>query len=161
MTSVMNIGQAAHASGVSAKMVRYYESIGLISRATRTDAGYRTYTMTDVNALRFIKRARTLGFSIERIKALLELWNDKQRASSDVRRVALAHVAELQAKIEELTSMSAALQELASSCHGDSRPNCPILRDLAGSAASPEPESSVSRGVAYDGQRFHTAVASR
>jgi len=133
----------------------------LISRATRTDAGYRTYTMTDVNALRFIKRARTLGFSIERIKTLLELWNDKQRASSDVRRVALAHVAELQAKIEELTSISEALQELASSCHRDSRPNWSILRDLAGSAASPEPKSSVSRGVAYDGQRFHTAVASR
>ncbi len=116
-------------------MIRYYESIGLISRAARTDAGYRTYTVADVNALRFVKRARTLGFSIDRIETLLELWSDKQRASSDVRQVALAHVAELQSRIEELTSRSESLQELASTCLGDSRPECPILRDLAGTAA--------------------------
>ncbi len=155
MIGFMNIGQAADTSGVSAKMIRYYESIGLISRATRTEAGYRTYTGADVNALRFIKRARTLGFSNERIETLLELWSDKQRASSDVRRIALIHVAELQARIEELTSMSEALQELASTCHGDSRPECPILRDLAGTAAHPETESVLSRG-----NRLRTAVAS-
>jgi len=161
MTDVMNIGQAADASGVSAKMIRYYESIGLISRVTRTDAGYRIYTAKDVNALRFVKRARTLGFSIERIEALLELWNDKQRASSDVRRVALTHVAELQAKIEELTSMSEALQELASSCYGDSRPDCPILRDLGGSAANPEPKSLMSGREFRYGGRLQKAVAPR
>jgi len=158
MTNLMNIGQAADASGVSAKMIRYYENTGLIGRATRTEGGYRTYTDVEVNKLRLVKRSRTLGFSIERIETLLGLWQDRQRASGDVRRVALAHVTELQAKIEELTSMSEALQELASSCHGDSRPDCPILRDLAGSAVNLEPMSSIARSVAHDGHRLETSV---
>ncbi len=161
MIGFMNISQAADTSGVSAKMSRYYESIGLISRATRTEAGYRTYTATDINTLRFVKRARTLGFSIERIETLLELWSDKQRASSNVRRIALIHVAELQARIEELTSMSEALQELASSCNGDSRPDDPILRDLAGTAADPETESLLSLDASRDRHRLQTAAASR
>ncbi len=139
MTNVVNIGQAAEASGVSAKMIRYYESVGLISPPTRTGTGYRTYTVSDVNALCFVKRARTLGFSIERIETLLELSNNGQRSSADVRRVALVHVAELQARIEELTSISEALSELASRCHGDDRHDCPILRDLAGSVRAIAP----------------------
>lgn len=128
----MNIGQAATASGVSAKMIRYYESIGLIPPAERTEAGYRVYTQTDVSTLQFIRRARTLGFSTERIQLLVGLWHDKGRASGEVKSIALAHVGELTAKIAELKAMSDTLQELADACHGDHRPDCPILRDLSG-----------------------------
>ncbi len=128
----MNIGQAANVSGVTTKMIRYYESIGLVAVASRTENGYRTYTTTDVGTLRFVKRARTLGFSIKQIEKLVLLWQDKHRASADVKRVALAHVAELQAKIGELVAMSEALQDLASACDGSDRPDCPILRDLEG-----------------------------
>lgn len=127
----MNIGQAAKASGVNAKLIRYYESIGLIPEAGRTAAGYRVYTPTEVNVLRFIKRARSLGFSIERIQLLVSLWQDRSRASAEVKRIALEHVAELEAKIAELRSMSDTLQHLAGACHGDHRPECPILSDLA------------------------------
>lgn len=127
----MTIGDAAKASGVSAKLIRYYESIGLIPEAGRTASGYRVYTQTDVNVLRFIKRARTLGFGIERIQHLVGLWQDRSRCSSEVKRVALAHIEELEAKIAELRAMSDTLRELADACHGDDRPECPILRDLA------------------------------
>lgn len=127
---IMNIGDAASASGVSAKLIRYYESIGLVPRAARTETGYRVYTDTEVHLLRFIKRARSLGFSIKRIQTLVGLWRNKRRASAEVKQVALAHVAELNAKIAELKAMSDALQELADSCHGDHRPDCPILHDL-------------------------------
>ena len=127
----MNIGEAAKASGVNAKLIRYYESIGLIPEAGRTASGYRVYTPNDVNVLRFIKRARTLGFSIERIQLLVGLWQDRSRSSAEVKRVALDHVAELEAKITELRAMSDTLKELAQACHGDDRPDCPILRDLA------------------------------
>jgi len=127
----MNIGEAAKASGVNAKLIRYYESIGLIPEAGRTASGYRVYTPNDVNVLRFIKRARTLGFSIERIQLLVGLWQDRSRSSAEVKRVALDHVAELEAKIAELRAMSDTLKELANACHGDDRPDCPILRDLA------------------------------
>lgn len=127
----MNIGDAAKASGVSAKLIRYYESIGLIPEAGRTASGYRVYTGNDVNVLRFIKRARTLGFSIERIQVLVGLWQDRNRPSAEVKRVALDHVAELEAKIAELRAMSDTLKDLANACHGDDRPDCPILRDLA------------------------------
>lgn len=126
----MNIGQAAKASGVNAKLIRYYEGIGLIREAERTASGYRAYTGSDVNMLRFIKRARTLGFSIERIQHLIGLWSDKGRASAEVKRVALDHVEELEAKIAEMQAMADALRELAAACHGDHRPDCPILRDL-------------------------------
>ncbi|KAA0679487.1 Cu(I)-responsive transcriptional regulator [Roseomonas genomospecies 6] len=126
----MNIGEAAKASGVNAKLIRYYESIGLIPEAGRTASGYRVYTRQEVNILRFVKRARTLGFSIERIQHLVGLWRDKDRASAEVKRVALEHVAELEAKIAEMQAMADTLRELADACHGDHRPDCPILHDL-------------------------------
>ena len=126
----MVIGEAARASGVSAKMLRYYESIGLIPAAGRTEAGYRTYGPRDVETLRFIRRARDLGLSMERIKLLVGLWHDRQRPSREVKRIALEHVAELREKIAELTAMCDTLNELAVVCHGDQRPDCPILHDL-------------------------------
>jgi len=126
----MNIGQAATATGVSAKMIRYYESIALIRESRRTDAGYRSYGEDDLHALRFIKRSRTLGFSLEQIRELLSLWQNNQRASADVKAIALAHVTELETRIAELTAMRDTLHHLASTCHGDDKPDCPILQDL-------------------------------
>lgn len=111
-------------------MLRYYEKIGLIPTAGRTEAGYRVYGAREVETLRFIRRARDLGLSVERIKLLVGLWHDRQRPSRDVKRIALEHVAELRTKISELTAMCATLDELADACHGDQRPDCPILRDL-------------------------------
>ena len=128
----MNIGEAARASGVSAKTIRYYEAAGLIATASRSTGGYRVYTQADVFTLRFIKRARDLGFSIERIRRLLDLWQNKSRASRDVKRLALDHIAEIRAKIAAMISMRDAVQELADACDGDERPECPILRDLEG-----------------------------
>ena len=133
----MNIGEAASASGVSAKTIRYYEAAGLIAAANRTGSGYRVYTQADVFTLRFIRRARDLGFSIERIRRLLDLWQDKSRASRDVKRLALEHIAEIRAKVAAMTSMRDAVQELADACDGDERPECPILRDLEDAAAQP------------------------
>jgi len=130
----MNIGEAARASGVSAKTIRYYETAGLIATASRSAGGYRVYTPADVHVLRFIKRARDLGFSIDRIRRLLDLWQDKSRASRDVKRLALDHIAEIRSKIAAMTSMRDAVQELADACDGDERPECPILRDLEGTA---------------------------
>ena len=135
----MNIGQAARSSGVSAKMIRYYEQIGLIPKALRTDAGYRHYSPQDVHSLRFIRRARDLGFSVEQISALLVLWNDRDRASADVKEMALSHVARLKAKIAELQEMAQTLEYLADHCHGNDRPDCPILADLAEPATTTEP----------------------
>lgn len=132
----MNIGIAADASGVSAKMIRYYESIGLIEPPTRTEAGYRVYGQEDIHALRFIKRARNLGFSIEESGELLALWRDKTRASADVKKFALKHIHDLEAKISELQAMVRTLRHLNSDCHGDERPDCPILDDLADVGAS-------------------------
>lgn len=126
----MNIGQAAEASGVSAKAIRYYETSGLIVPAGRSGGGYRVYGEADIRTLRFIRRARDLGFSIERIRRLLDLWHDKGRASADVKRLALDHVGEIDAKIAALVAMRDAVQELAAECDGDHRPECPILRDL-------------------------------
>lgn len=133
----MNIGQASAASGVSAKMLRYYESIGLIPRAGRTEAGYRVYTDADVNSLRFIRRARDLGLPIERIRLLVGLWQNRERSSTDVKQIAEEHVAELEAKILELTAMRDTLQELADACCSDHRPDCPILHDLEGGGHGP------------------------
>ena len=126
-----NIGQAAKASGVSAKMIRHYESIGLIDAAARTDAGYRLYNERDVQVLQFIHRSRELGFSLEQIKTLLALWQDKHRASKDVRAMAKQHIAELDRKIADMQAMRRTLETLATKCQGDDRPDCPILDDLS------------------------------
>jgi MerR family copper efflux transcriptional regulator len=131
-----NIGEAAKESGVSAKMIRHYESIGLIGAAPRTDAGYRMYSEQDVRVLQFIHRGRALGFSLEQIGALLALWQDKGRASADVRALAKQHIEELERKIGEMEAMKRSLERLARSCHGDQRSDCPILDDLA---ADPHP----------------------
>ena len=133
----MNIGEAAGACGVSAKTIRYYEAAGLIATAGRTGGGYRVYTQADLYVLRFIKRARDLGFSIERIRRLLDLWQDKSRASRDVKRLALDHVAEITAKMAAMSTVRDAVQELADKCDGDDRPECPILHDLEGRAPNP------------------------
>lgn len=129
--TTLNIGEAAKASGVTAKMVRHYESIGLLPPARRTEAGYRVYGDADVRELQFIHRGRALGFSLEQIANLLALWRDKGRASADVRTLALAHIDELDRKIAELEAMKRTLSALAGSCHGDARSDCPILDDLA------------------------------
>jgi len=133
----MNIGQASSASGVSVKMIRYYESIGLLAPALRTNAGYRVYDDAAIHRLRFIRRARDLGFSMAEVERLLALWADDRRASADVKAVALAHVAELDAKIAAMVAMKRALEHLAAHCHGDHRPQCPILEDLASGRDEP------------------------
>lgn len=130
-TERMNIGAAAQASGVSAKMIRHYEEIGLIAPASRTDAGYRTYSERDVHLLRFIRQGRVLGFSMKQITALIGLWLDQSRSSSKVKQLAQEHIRELDEKINELQAMKSTLERLASNCHGDSRPECPILDGLA------------------------------
>jgi Cu(I)-responsive transcriptional regulator len=125
-----SIGRAAELSGVTPKMIRHYESLELIPKAARTLGDYRVYTESEVHTLRFIRRARGLGFSMEEIAGLLNLWRNQRRASAEVKRLALKHIAELDSKIEELQSMRSALSELAKHCHGDERPECPILDDL-------------------------------
>lgn len=126
----MNIGQAAKSSGLSAKMIRYYESIGLLQAAARTDSGYRFYGKDDLHTLAFIKRSRDLGFSLEEVGQLLTLWQDRGRASADVKALARQHIAELNQKIEELAGLRDTLQDLVKRCQGDDRPDCPILKDL-------------------------------
>ncbi|MEE1869706.1 MULTISPECIES: Cu(I)-responsive transcriptional regulator [Pseudomonas] len=127
----MNIGQAARRSGLSAKMIRYYESIGLLKPAVRSDSGYRLYQQEDLHQLAFIKRSRDLGFSLEEVARLLTLWQDRQRASADVKALASQHIDDLNRRIEELVSLRDTLSELVTHCHGDDRPDCPILKDLA------------------------------
>lgn len=127
----MNIGEAAKISGVNAKLIRHYESIGIIPKASRSDAGYRVYSETEVNILSFVKRSRNLGFSMKEIKKLVSLWRNKSRASSEVMNLATKHVDEMGKKILELQSMVKTLKHLAKTCHGDDRPDCPILNDLA------------------------------
>ncbi|MFC3216537.1 MULTISPECIES: Cu(I)-responsive transcriptional regulator [Sphingomonadaceae] len=126
----MNIGEAAKTSGVSAKMIRYYEQTGLIPKADRRDSGYRDYSPADVHMLRFIRRARDLGFAVAEINELLSLWRDKSRQSADVKRIAQAHIAQLRERIDSLEQMAATLGTLADCCAGDDRPDCPILADL-------------------------------
>ncbi|SDO14262.1 Cu(I)-responsive transcriptional regulator [Polaromonas sp. JS666] len=130
-TGPLNIGQAAARSGVSAKMVRHYESLGLLPTVHRSDAGYRQYGEKEVHTLRFIRRARALGFSMAEIAELLKLWQNKRRASADVKRIAMAHVADLERRIAEMEAMKQTLGHLAHCCQGNSRPDCPILTELA------------------------------
>lgn len=127
----MNIGEAATLSGVSAKMVRHYESLGLLPKVARTDAGYRQYGVAEVHTLRFIRRGRELGFSMSEIGELLKLWQNRRRASADVKRIALAHVADLDRRIAEMTSMRRTLEALVHGCQGNERPECPILDGLS------------------------------
>ena len=127
-----NIGEASAATGVSAKMIRHYESVGLIPRASRTFAGYRLYADADLHRLRFIKRSRNLGFSMKQIETLLALWSDQHRASSEVKRLAQGHAEALGEKIREMQAMQRTLLDLSKHCRGNQRPDCPILDDLAG-----------------------------
>ncbi|MEX0838804.1 MAG: Cu(I)-responsive transcriptional regulator, partial [Parvibaculum sp.] len=133
----MNIGEAAKTSGVSAKMIRYYESVGLIDPAARSDSGYRVYGEDDLHVLRFIKRARKMGFPMERIEVLLGLWRDDKRSSAEVKKLALRHVADLEMQIAEMQAVADTLRKLAATCHGDDRPHCPILDDLSEEHAAP------------------------
>jgi len=128
----VKIGEAAQRSGVSAKMIRYYETIGLLAPAPRRDNSYRDFDDNDLHDLRFIRRARSLGFSVEEITRLLALWRDKSRPSREVKAIASAHIDALNDRIAELQSMVSTLQHLARCCHGDNRPDCPILEDLGG-----------------------------
>ena len=128
----MNIGQAAQASGVSAKMIRHYEGVGLLPAAARTDAGYRQYAERDVHTLKFVRHARDLGFSIPEIGELVSLWQNRRRPSRLVKAMAQAHIDELEQKAQELLAMKATLEHLVKCCHGDDRPECPILETLAG-----------------------------
>lgn len=127
-----NIGEAAARSGVSAKMVRHYESLGLLPPVERTDSGYRRYGDREVHTLRFIRRGRNLGFSMSEIAELVQLWQNPRRASSNVKRIALAHIADLDRRMAEMAAMRKTLRRLADCCHGDQRPDCPILEDLEG-----------------------------
>ncbi|HEV7322781.1 MAG TPA: Cu(I)-responsive transcriptional regulator [Ensifer sp.] len=141
----MNIGEASRASGVSTKMIRYYETIGLIPPADRSDAGYRNYGDNDVHTLRFIRRSRDLGFTVEQMTDLLALWRDRGRASGEVKKIALEHVEILERKAEELKAMSRTLKHLAANCHGDGRPDCPILDDLADAGNAPAKQAEPAR----------------
>ncbi|HMA49098.1 MAG TPA: Cu(I)-responsive transcriptional regulator [Magnetospirillaceae bacterium] len=127
----MNIGAAARASGVSAKMIRYYESVGLIGAARRSESGYRTYGQDDVSTLQFIRHARHLGFPLPEVTRLLALWRDGERASADVKQLALAHIEEIDRKIAHMAAMRDTLRQLAERCHGDGHPDCSILDELA------------------------------
>jgi Cu(I)-responsive transcriptional regulator len=128
----MNIGEAAARSGLSPKTIRYYESIKLVPAPERTDGGYRDYDARDVHVLRFLQRARGLGFSVGECRDLLALYRDRERASADVKAIALRHIDDIDRKIAELETLRGTLGELAARCHGDDRPDCPILDDLAG-----------------------------
>ena len=134
----MNIGTAAEATGVPAKTIRYYESIGLIPPATRAENGYRHYTEFDVETLRFIQHSRRLGFSVKDVGNLLELWGNKDRSSADVKALALQHISEVEQRIKELETIRRTLIDLTDRCHGNDRPECPILEDLATGQEAPE-----------------------
>jgi MerR family transcriptional regulator, copper efflux regulator len=135
----MNIGEAAAAAGLSAKMVRHYESVGLLAKAARTPSNYRVYGTNEIHTLRFIRRARVLGFSMDQIRELLGLWQNKSRSSSSVKKIAAGHIDDLRRRIAEMKAMADALEHLARHCHGDHRPECPILEDLGAPAAPASP----------------------
>lgn len=143
----MNIGQAAKASGVSAKMIRHYEQVGLVPQPNRTESGYRQYSAAEVHTLRFIRQARDLGFSIQEIGELVSLWHNRKRPSRLVKALAEAHIQALERKTQELLAMKNTLEHLVHCCHGDERPECPILESLAGSLPVQAP------GAAAAGQR--------
>lgn len=128
----MNIGEVADRTGLPPKTIRYYESIGLIPPAVRTESGYRSYGKTDIDILRFVQRARSLGFSVKQVGKLLDLWGDQDRASADVKALALTHISEIDQKIAELQGMRSLLTDLTERCHGDDRPDCPILNEFSG-----------------------------
>lgn len=138
----VSIGEAARLSGISARMVRHYEGLGLLGQVARTDSGYRQYSATDVHTLRFIKRARDMGFSMEQVAELVDLWHNRRRASASVKRVAQAHLEELAQRIAAMQAMQRTLAHLVHCCHGDQRPDCPILDDLAGIDTEPVAVSS-------------------
>ena len=146
----VNIGEAAAATGVSTKMIRYYEEIGLIRPPTRTTSGYRVYSEADIHDLRFVRRARDLGFTVEQMTELMALWHDRSRASADVKRIALEHVKLLEQKVQELQEMSQALTHLAENCHGDHRPDCPIIADLAGDHCQSDHNHATSLGKGFE-----------
>ena len=154
----MNIGEAAKASGVSVKMIRHYEAIGLLPAATRTESGYRVFRPDDVHALRFIRNARDLGFPLAEIEELLGLWRDRARSSAEVKRLALAHVAAIEDKAKALHAMAKTLRQLATACHGDHRPDCPILESISGDQA---PSHAMDAQPARAGERLrHASIAS-
>ncbi|MDE2368321.1 MAG: Cu(I)-responsive transcriptional regulator [Burkholderiales bacterium] len=142
----MNIGEAAAASGVSAKMIRHYEQVGLIAAPPRTEAGYRRYGGSEIHQLRFIRRARDLGFSIAEIGELVGLWNDRQRPSREVKALAQSHIRDLEAKAQALLAMKATLEHLVHCCAGDDRPDCPILDELAGQHSAQPHRATTMRG---------------
>lgn len=127
----MNIGEAAKASGINAKLIRHYESIGIIPKASRSESGYRKYSENDVHILNFVRRSRSLGFSMKEIKKLVSLWRNRSRASAEVKSLTLSHIKSLEEKIRDLQAIRSTLQDLARHCHGDDRPSCPILEDLS------------------------------
>ena len=147
----MKIGQAATAAGISERMIRHYEKIGLIRAAARRDSGYRDYDERDVHTLRFVGRARDLGFPIEEIRTLLALWNDRERSSADVKSLALARAAELKRKERELHEMRRSLERLAANCHGDNRPDCPIIDDLEGEFDGGAPRKEPAGHIEVEG----------
>lgn len=136
-TTTMNVGAAAEASGVSPKMIRYYEEIGVLPAPRRLANGYRVFGEHDVHTLRFIRRARDLGFPVEQIRHLVALWRDRSRPSAEVKRIALEHIAELDRKLAEIRGMRNTLAHLAEHCRGDDRPDCPIIDELAGDGRKP------------------------
>ena len=144
----MNIGQASKASGVSVKMLRHYEAIGLIKSPLRTESGYRVYSDNEVHTLRFISQARDLGFSVEQMEDLLALWRDRSRASAAVKAIAMQHIVVLQEKARALQAMSDTLQHLADHCHGDDRPDCPIIEGFATASPPPAKKRQPRFGVA-------------
>ena len=143
----MNIGELSKASGVSSKMIRYYEQIGLTRPALRTVSSYRVYGDKDVHTLQFVRRARDLGFSVKQIKELLALWGDRSRNSADVKAVALEHIAELESKVAAIEEMTKTLKHLASHCHGDDRPECPIIEEIAKVADGKSPRVNARFGL--------------
>jgi MerR family copper efflux transcriptional regulator len=149
----MNIGEAAQSTGISAKMIRHYESVGLVAAPNRTDAGYRQYTAADVHTLRFIRHARDLGFSIAEISELVSLWHDRSRPSRQVKALASAHIQALDDKARELLAMKATLEHLVDCCRGDDRPECPILASLAKDEPAVPVALSKSQGLTVSVRR--------